>query len=563
VPVSEAGSPRNPLDPRTWSRPGLARLILAVIGVAFLAMGLQQAWADSPTFDEPPYIAAGLSSLTTHDLRINPEHPPLAKAVAALPVLLARPVIPRTAAWRRGDERVYSAEFVQANLRAGTLQRVVFLARLVPLLEALAAALLVYALARRLFGLAAGVTGACLWLAGPLVVGLGHLDGIDLPFTVSALLVALCLVRVLELDRADPGARRRLVLLGLACGVSATVKDTGLLLALLAPGLVLLSGWRSRRGWTFVDAAVVGALAWAVIWLVYLAIAPHSVTEIGLLPRPDLDGIRYLGSHDTLAGPAYLLGMSWTGARWWYWPASLVLKLPLITLAVLLVGPIGLGRVERGARRRALAALAIPAVALTVVTVPVPRDIGVRYLLPVLALWLVLASPIVLLLRGTIGRVVVAIVVVVALVSTGLSNPHSIAWTAPPFRPAYRVAADSNVDWGQDFYRLRDWSRQHRPYVAYFGPRGLGVDDVPGARPLLSTDPHRVEGWVAVSATLLTANDRSQLSWLRAYCPVGTIGGSIVLYRFDAPPDTARGPARPADLCAPDARFSSRPLAPG
>ena len=37
-----------------------------------------------------------------------------------------------------------------------------------------------------------------------------------------------------------------------------------------------------------------------------------------------------------------------------------------------------------------------------------------------------------------------------------------------------------------------------------------------------------MRGWVAVSVTSLTALDRDELSWLRAYCPVGTIGGSIV-----------------------------------
>ncbi len=89
------------------------------------------------------------------------------------------------------------------------------------------------------------MTAALLWLAGPLVVGLGHLDGIDLPFTLGRpWLVTLALIRVLEIDRADPAARRRLLVLGLACGLAAGVKDTGLLLAALAPAVVLVSGWR-------------------------------------------------------------------------------------------------------------------------------------------------------------------------------------------------------------------------------------------------------------------------------------------------------------------------------
>jgi 4-amino-4-deoxy-L-arabinose transferase-like glycosyltransferase len=537
--------------------------LLGAAAALFLVFGLYQAWNDSPTFDEPPYIVAGLTSLTRHDLRINPEHPPVAKALAALPVLLARPVIPRTAAYERGDERTYSAEFVQAQLRAGDLQRVVFLARLVPLAEAIAIAFLIYALARRFFGATAGALAGLLWLGGPLVLGLGHIDGIDLPFTLAALIVSLALVRVLEVDRADPRRWTHLLVLGLACALAASVKDTGLLLAVMAPAIVAVSGWRTRRWRTLLDAALVGGVAWLGVWLVYLAIAPSSLLPLGILPRADLNGLRYLSTNDTSPGPAFLLGWAWTGARWWYWPLSLVIKLPIVTLLALVVGPFGLLRVDRATRWRVMAAIVVPAILLTIPTVPVPRDIGVRYLLPVLALWLVVAAAIVRLARGPIGRGVLALVVAIAMVSTAASNPHSIAWTAPPFRPGYRVASDSNVDWGQDFYRLVDWSRGRHPLVAYFGPRGLGADDVPGARALLTTPTGQVRGWVAVSATLLTTTNRAELSWLRAYCPVATIGGSILLYRFPAPPDAAPGPVRPALPCASGSTFSSRPPSPG
>jgi 4-amino-4-deoxy-L-arabinose transferase-like glycosyltransferase len=538
-------------------------VVLVLVALGFAACGLYQAWHDSPTFDEPVYVAAGLSSLTRHDLRINPEHPPLAKALAALPALAVHPVIPRTAAWTGGNERVWSAEFLRAQLAAGTLQRVMFAARLVALAEAIAAAFVLYLLARRLFTATAGVVAAVAWLAGPLVLGLGHLDGIDLPFTLATLLVSLALVRVLEIDRLDGRTRGRLLWLGVACGVAAAVKDTGLLLVALAPAVVVVSGWRSRRWAGLVDGVTVGLVAAAVVWATYAVIDPGSVLHLGLLPRPDLDGLRYLSQHDTQSGPGYLLGSFWVGGRWWYWPASLLVKVPLLTVALLVAGPFGLVWAKSSVRRRTLAAVVLPAVAITAFTVPGPRDIGIRYLLPVLALWLVAASAAVLAPRRQAVRVGLAVVLVVALLSTAASNPHSIAWTAPPFRPAYQVASDSNVDWGQDFYRLQTWSQGRHPAVAYFGPRGLSAAQVPGARELVGTPRSRLRGWVAVSATLLTTNDHATLSWLRAYCPLGTLGGSILLYRFDRPPDGAPGPDRPAAPCPAGAHFSSRRSTPG
>ena len=543
---------------------GTPRIVaMALFAAVFLALGLHQAWADSPTFDEPVYVAAGVSSLTTHDLRINPEHPPLAKALAALPSLLAHPVIPRTTAWQQGKERIYSAQFLQAQLQAGTLQRVMFLARLVPLAEALLAGVLIYLLGRRLFGTAAGLVAALLWWAGPLVLGLGHLDGIDLPFTLSVLVVSLALVRLLEVDRDDPSVRRRLLELGLACGLAACVKDTGLLLAALAPAVVAVSGWRARRWSTLADAIGVGVVAWLLIWVVYLVIAPGQALHPGLLPHADLVGLRYLGSNDTMSGPGFLFGSYWNGGRWWYWPAVLLVKVPATTVVLLLLAVIGLIVARRDARRRALAALVLPAVVLAAFTVPGPRDIGARYLLPVLALWLVAAGSVVEVVpRGQTPRrylnAAVAVLVAVSALFTVGSNPHSIAWTMPPFRPGYRFASNSDVDWGQDFYRLLDWSKGRHPAVDYFGPRGITSADVPGATSFVATPPSQLRGWAAVSATKLTTDDHDRLSWLRAYCPVGSIGGSILLYRFDRPPNTAAGPDRPAGPCPSGSVFSSR-----
>ena len=45
------------------------------------------AWNDSIIVDEDPHIGAGYSYLVKQDMRLNPEHPPLVKDFAALPLL--------------------------------------------------------------------------------------------------------------------------------------------------------------------------------------------------------------------------------------------------------------------------------------------------------------------------------------------------------------------------------------------------------------------------------------------------------------------------------------------
>ena len=48
---------------------------------------LGSSWNDSAIFDEVAHISAGYTSLAQKDGRLNPEHPPLLKDLAALPLM--------------------------------------------------------------------------------------------------------------------------------------------------------------------------------------------------------------------------------------------------------------------------------------------------------------------------------------------------------------------------------------------------------------------------------------------------------------------------------------------
>src|SRR2546427_8894181 len=63
---------------------------IALIGI-FCLQALLAIRRLSATSDEPIHLAAGYSYLQTRDFRMNPEHPPLAKLLAALPILALHP----------------------------------------------------------------------------------------------------------------------------------------------------------------------------------------------------------------------------------------------------------------------------------------------------------------------------------------------------------------------------------------------------------------------------------------------------------------------------------------
>lgn len=551
------------------------RVVVAVLGLAFVVAGLIEAANDAPTIDEGVDVSSGVTSLVRRDLRLSPEHPPLPKLLSALPALAAGPIIPEGEAWEEGDWFDHADDFVRANDEAGRLREVLFLARLVPIAEGVACGVLLFLLGRRLAGEAAGAVAAGLWFTTPVVVGLSHLAMLDVPFTLTVLLVSLALLR----DRDEPSLRTALVV-GLACGAAVSTRHLGLVLLPVAATVVATAPGRRSAADRPVPGAVLAVLLVPLLclWIGYRGFDPtppegrarerlDSIVSAGAdesavvrlataVPAP----VEYRAGLGFLAltaeeRPAFLLGHAWDGSRWWFFPASALVKLPLGALAAVAIGGWWWTKVPVDRRRSGLVAVAAPAGALGLALLVQPLNSGLRLALPVVALAFVAASPIALVGRHRAGRIGLALLAVTQLVALAVAVPHTLAWTAPPFQPGYRVASNSNLDVGQDLYRLRRWSEGRAPWVAIATSRGMTIPAE--ARPLLDAPPSQVTGWVAVGATQLTALHRDELAWLRSYCPVGTIGGSILVYRFDRPPRAEPGPTKPAAPC-PDDRYSHR-----
>src|ERR1035441_5194785 len=116
--VGTPGDENHPLRPNHQdARPLAARilttplLLLGVLAACFIGLGVRQAWSDAPTYDEPVYLSAGVTALVEHDLRLNPEHPPLGKVLAAIPVLADQPIVPKGRAWTSANEAAYAVSF--------------------------------------------------------------------------------------------------------------------------------------------------------------------------------------------------------------------------------------------------------------------------------------------------------------------------------------------------------------------------------------------------------------------------------------------------------------------
>lgn len=590
--MRDTGNDRN-LALRTVPRvPARARwTVLGIVGLAFFLIGMVQASRDAPTVDEGVDLSSGISILVRHDLRMVPEHGPLPRALAAVPALLGDPIVPRTQAWDDGDWFDWSDDFIAANDRADRLQPMLRLARVVPLLEGIGCAALLYALARRPFGPDGGLLVASAWLTTPYVVGLAHTAMIDVPFTLAVLGCCVLLVRWWE--RPSLG---RAVALGLALGAALSTRHTAVVLVLVASGVMAVRLRDDLRACAR-SIGLAGLTAVVAVWAVYRGLDPSGPSGgvaggfdalssrlgggsvpmrlMGALPLPPewRAGLGYLDLTST-DRPSALLGQSWDGGRWWYFPASAALKLPLpLLLAVVAGWALAL---RRGHARRALvASTVVPAIALWLSLVGQPLNLGLRMAMPVVALALVGLGGMVSALpasasdgaepgrfdgrgltHGLWAPVAIGVVVVGQIAATLAALPTSLAWTPPPWRPPYRWVSDANLDAGQSFFELRAWVDQREAWVAFDRTRGLEFSG--GTKSLLEVNPSEVTGWVAVGVTPLVQTRRDELSWLRKYCPVDDLGGGAVLiYRFAARPSPSPGPERPAPPCW-GATFSDR-----
>lgn len=552
---------------RTWPdfRPRLHHLALLILAAQFVTIGLIEASRDSATVDEAVDVASGITIVARHDFRMNPEHGPLPKVLSALPAMLAHPVIPNDETYRDGAWFDYTDRFIAENRAAGRLDNVLFLARTVAIAEGLVAAFLLYLFGRRLAGPWGGTISATLWLTTPVFIGFSHFAMIDIAFTVALLAVSYRLLRLFD----DPNPVTA-ALCGVACAAALLTRHNALPIVGVVVVATLVVSLRNSWRAALRNAAIVGLVVLGLVWAFYRGIDPTPPSgEIGTrfdaviataqhdsvvaraalavpLPQEFRAGLAYLfvTSDDR---PAYAFGHAWDGSRVWFFPAAALAKLSFVTIAICIAGAFGMRRAPRATRRLPLLALWLPAGALGLILLGQPLNLGLRYAFPIIAALFVCAAPAVLLGRVAVRRVVGGAALGLQVLFVWMAAPHSLAWTPPPFTPAYRFVTDSNVDYGQDVEAFIRWAEQHQTAAAIVRARGFTLP--PSVQPLIGTAPEALDGWVAVSVTNLTALHRDELSWLRAYCPVDSIGGSILLYYFDSPPDGAAGPTAPARPC--------------
>ncbi|HEY3175809.1 MAG TPA: glycosyltransferase family 39 protein [Candidatus Polarisedimenticolia bacterium] len=518
----------------------------------------------SATYDESVHIFSGWRILTAGDFATNHEHPPLMKALAAIPVALSGAAPPKAAMRREVDEWNVSHDFVY---HANDGDRMLARTRLPVALLATLLAWALYRYAAAAFGPAAALVALALLVSEPNILAHSGLVTTDLGITALTFFTFAAFVTWLR-TRASAW----LYGTGLLFGLALLTKFTAIL---LAPILILtgaIHAWMEgtkRRGDLARAPAVIGLVGLFVLNLGYgfsgsfsslRSFPPESETfraraagPFGGLPLPL--PVEYVRGYDHAeAGGqlwwAYLFGEhSRTGWRHYYL-AALAVKTPLPLLAMALAGLLLCPRAAGSPRQGAAGAAAIrPADALLPVA-PILvylaaftlsgnlKNIGLRYILPLypfLCLMAALAAR-ALWSRIRARRAIIALTAWQLLVAAWMYPDYLTFFNLTVGGPSHgaEVLLDSNLDWGQDLKGLGRYIKDHRIeriYVDYFGracKRYYGV----------TSTPDFTGGWIAVSATNLRgvyADDKERYRFLWDLTPAARIGGSIFVYDVPRP----------------------------
>lgn len=340
---------------------------------------------ESQVIDEGVHLSAGLSYWKTGDWRMNPEHPPLMKLLAAAPLIFTSARVPvEHWSWTAFNEWEFGDVFMYNN----TLdpQTLLFLGRIPIMLLSILLGWWIFNAARGWFGAWAGVFSLALFALDPNIITHSRYVTTDLGFSAFA----FWSIYRLNILMQHP-TRLNGVMFGLALLAAGLAKFSGIAFIPIVVTVVILLklrerqhpallGWRLRK-WLLVAFPIMALMTWALYGfdirkpaddprIVQLYSEREELlrtTDSSTLPPLERFAVEQLGDRVTTIGAqleqwshrpipgyaffrglfavighsvggqeAYLLGQTSDKGWWYYFPLAFLAKTPLPTFVAII-----------------------------------------------------------------------------------------------------------------------------------------------------------------------------------------------------------------------------------
>jgi len=573
--------------------PALLLVVMFLIALASSA-GFLGNPGDAGTVDEIAHIPSGYTYVKDLDFRLNPEHPPLAKALSGLSTVLSGQKGPESD-WSWEGINQWEAGWYMIYESGNNPKTVLFWARLPMMLLMLVLGYFIYKFAKEKLGNKIALIILFVYVFYPDVLAHGRLVTTD---------IAAALGYVISIYYFDKSLEKRdtksTLIAGLAFGLAQLLKFSSFLLFFILLALAVIKAildrdrkiknfglllWQNIKTYAFVCI-----LSLLVVWAVYIPYTwntppdvEHKLIEMNLTTDPrtlPLRNIEHsLENNPILRGLGhYLLGVMLVVARVeggnntfilghlsdksisWYFPVAWLLKTP-IPIIILLLSSLGYLLIKWPADKKEkwfLFLSIIPFLVYWAFTLKGSLNIGIRHLMPTIPFVLLLIGYFVsklLNIQNIWPKIFIAILLLYLPVSTLYNYPNFIAYfnEITPKDQRYNKLIDSSLDWGQDLLRLKQ-------YIDSNNIKDIKVDYFGGSVPSYYIPQAKAwhaeygpsAGWYAISATFYQSSklvgakeQRWSYEWLDRYKPVDIIGGSILIFNitpkdlWDNPPKSS------------------------
>lgn len=476
-----------------------AACLLAILATELLLSSRQM----SATVDESTHLYAGYQHWRARDFGVNPEHPPLVKLVAALPLLemnLKQPHPPNP--YFIVEEYVGGAQLMDLNDRNVLLTR----SRTAVCVFTLLLGLVIFSAGYEMFGPQAALLALALFTFEPMVLAHGALVTTDMGLTACLFAAVYAFYRYVKHPVIG-----RLMVFGIAVGLTLATKMSGVLIlpiVVACAAAELIPVWSTRRALRLIGAICAGmAIGYVILWGFYgfryaarptglvmmpaLAQFVHimpgktqtwavvHLAQWHLLPEAYLYGWTKLPAGSTHV-PGFLLGRFYERGSWMYFPIALLIKSSLTLLSLTLLAPILFWRGLLPYRRE-LVFLGVGILIYLGASMTSDLNIGVRHVLPVYPFAAVLAGACAWAIAKSskIGMYAIAAALLFQLVSSLHTYPNYIPYANEAFGgpdKSYRYLADSNVDWAQTLKQVSAYLGAHQIKECWIAHSGMNDD---------------------------------------------------------------------------------------
>ena len=556
--------------------------------------GILSMKGDSATMDELAHIPAGYSYLTQFDYRINPEHPPLAKDFAALPLLFLDLKFPiESSAWTEdvNGQWQLGTQFIYES--GNDADQIVFWARIPMILLLLLLGFLIFKFAKELFNKESALLALAFFSFSPSFIAHGRLVTTDIAATLGTVLATYFWLKFLK-NRT----KKTIILAGVALGIALLLKFSLILLIPFFAVITLAYVFLEKKPfWKYVFSSVLAGLValFLVITPVYMVHTANYPAERQLsdtkeilqsspmesfknlciwaadkplvrAPGHYLLGLLMATQRTASGNTGYFLGQV-SGTGWWYYfPVVYFLKVPLAfhVLSLLALIFLLISFIKKAPKPNPLEwmrshftefSMVVFLAIYWFVSVNGKLNLGVRHVLPTFPFIYILVSSLLVSFvaksKESIRKFLIVFVsglIAWYVASSVTCFPYYLSYfneIGGGYLGGYEYVVDSNYDWGQDLKRLKNFAEKNdieKIWLDYFG--GGNPEYYLGEKYVEMKPQYAyASGWVAVSINQLQGGSgdpapgydqpTGYYKWLSEQTPVGRAGTSIFIYYLE------------------------------